>query len=301
MIIQGDARWIPLKANSVDCVVTSPPYFSLRDYGHELQIGLESNPWSYVEEMCYVGEEIRRVLKPSGTFWLNLGDSYINSDNRTGTPKDNRTNTENRELKRKLSKMRRLKKKDLIGVPWLVAFALRDCGWYLRSEVVWVKPSAAPEWSKDRVSRAHETIFMLTKRPNYYYAYNKDVAEDSPHLFDRKDMGTQLGLLDPIEPEVTISDLVSHSVWIMPTAPGKGLHYAQFPPELVRRCIAVGCPKGGTVFDPFVGSGTTVSVAQAMGRVGIGMDLGYQKVAKEKIAGELFSKLVNSDELWIKV
>ncbi len=114
-------------------------------------------------------------------------------------------------------------------------------------------------------------------------------------------MGTQLGLLDPIEPEVTMSDLVSHTVWIMPTAPGKGTHYAQFPPELVRRCIAVGCPKGGIVFDPFCGTGTTVSVAQAMGRVGVGMDLSYQSAAKEKIAGELFAGLVNSDKLWIKV
>lgn len=236
--------------NSVNCCVTSPPYFGLRDYGVTGQLGLEETPEQYVSKMVEVFREVRRVLRDDGTLWLNIGDSYAGSGkgrNADGTHQEggkqgtNKGTVEGRLVKTSAPDC---KPKDLIGIPWMLAFALRADGWYLRQEIIWHKPNPMPESVKDRCTKAHEQIFLLSKSPRYYFdtAAMQEVSVDGSGVRNRR------------------------SVWSVATRSYKGAHFATFPPALIEPCVLAGCPVGGVVLDPFGGSGTTAGVAVAHGR-----------------------------------
>jgi len=302
-IKQGDAIEV-LKAmpeQSVHCCVTSPPYFGLRDYGVEGQIGLERTPEEYVDKLVQVFREVRRVLRDDGTLWLNLGDSYNGSGGAGGDY--NPGGLKEGQPKYPGRKVPGLKPKDLIGIPWMVALALRNDGWYLRSDIVWHKPNAMPESVTDRPTRAHEYIFLLSKSPKYYYDYE---AIKEPAAYDgRKD--TLLKGSPKYEKDV-LPGQVGHSmaakgherwkknergeyvrnkrsVWTVPTKPFPEAHFAVYPPALITPCILAGCPVGGTVLDPLAGSGTTLLVATQHHRKSIGIELNpeYIEIAKRRL------------------
>lgn len=246
--------------NSINCCVTSPPYFGLRDYGVGGQIGLEPTPEEYISKMVVVFREVRRVLRDDGVLFLNIGDSYYN--HRTGhkggmpgqTVHSGRINgkpSKETGCPRRATKLKNIKEKELIGIPWMLAFALRSDGWLIRQEIVWSKPNPTPEKVTDRFTRSHEQIFLLTKQPHY--------AFDSTLVM-----------------EVGVGGLIrrKRSVWEVKTSRISGAHFATFPPALIEPCILAGCPVGGVVLDPFGGvvldpfggSGTTAGVAVAHGR-----------------------------------
>jgi len=267
MLIRGDARTIPLRDGCVDCVVTSPPYYGLRDYGISNQLGLEPTPEAYVANLVAVFREVRRVLKPSGTVWLNLGDSYAT--------------------------------KDLLGIPWRVAFALQADGWYLRSDIIWSKPNPMPESVTDRPTKAHEYMFLLAKQERYFYDAQsvKEQSVDPESLngrhprnahkfmkFDPDGKARTRGGFDDIPAGKLYPLRNRRSVWTITTRPNSLTHFAMMPERLAHLCILAGCPLGGLVLDPFVGSGTVVAVAQRTGRHGVGLDLRYQDLAAERTA-----------------
>jgi len=288
-----------MEDQSVDCCVTSPPYFGLRDYGHEEQIGLEDTPDKYVEKIVEVFGEVKRVLKDDGTVWLNLGDSYAGSwgnaggQNRgkgTQRPIAGKSITKDADTERHGSfvpagargfKDNGIKPKDLIGIPWRVAFALQADGWYLRQDIIWHKPNPMPESVTDRCTKAHEYIFLLSKSAKYYCDM-ESVKEDSvdPESYtgrnkrnDYKGCGTK-GFevregFKNIEQGKTYETRNKRSVWTVTTKPFKGAHFATFPPDLILPCILAGCPEGGTVLDPFGGSGTVGVVARDHSRKAI--------------------------------
>ena len=284
-----------LKSESVNCCVTSPPYWGLRDYGVEGQLGLEDTPEEYVSRMVDVFKEVKRVLKSDGTLWLNLGDSY--AANRSYQVMDKKWrdvgNTKSSEVPPGL------KPKDLVGIPWRVAFALQADGWYLRQDIIWHKPNPMPESVRDRCTKAHEYIFLLSKSVKYYYnidavrepcAEEKTAGQNSTvrskaHLPGNKQNGRGVGCKMP-EKWNNPSGRNKRSVWTIPTKPYKGAHFAVFPPDLIQPCILAGCPEGGTVLDPFMGSGTTLEVARKNGCKGIGIELNpeYVKLAKKRLA-----------------
>jgi DNA modification methylase len=318
MLIRGDARHIPLKAGVVQSVVTSPPYWGLRDYGlGESGIGLERTPEEYVAQIVAVFREVWRVLRDDGMLWLNLGDCYAGSPVGSfngGGFKDKSAQTGGRDMSGvatsgTLDKLKGsgLKPKDLVGIPWRVAFALQADGWYLRSDIIWAKPNPMPESVRDRPTKAHEYVFLLTKSERYYFNQNA-VRESYARLWDAsKPNGRTLGsgstyTIDagmptahkrqarPIAPGLGRN---LRSVWTIATQPYSGAHFATFPQEIPERCIKAGTKPGDVVLDPFCGSGTTVMVAQDLGRVGIGLDLKYQELAAERIGGPLFAAVVN--------
>ena len=224
----------------VNTCVTSPPYFGLRDYGHEGQIGLEDTPEAFVARLVEVFREVRRVLRDDGTLWLNLGDTFG-------------------------------KDKNLLGIPWRVAFALRADGWYLRQDIIWHKPNAMPESATDRCSKAHEYLFLFSKGPQYHYdaeAIMEPIQSDRAASRKAKAGGAGRKELRPhgsaYDGEGTHRN--RRSVWSVSTKPFKGAHFATFPPDLIEPCILAGCPAAGTVLDPFGGSGTTAGVAIKHGR-----------------------------------
>jgi DNA modification methylase len=284
--------------NSVACVVTSPPYWGLRDYGMTGQIGLESTPQAFVCRLVEVFEEVRRVLKPTGTLWLNLGDTY-NAYNGGAGPgsKLSKTQTEQRP---KLEsgyglQDKSLKPKDLIGIPWRVALALQHAGWYLRSDIIWSKPNPMPESVRDRPTKAHEYVFLMSKSERYFYDHEavQEPASypEGPHnMAGCKYVAASCGdpkmrtkaNLDKIGPRATRN---KRTVWTIPTTPYPEAHFATFPEELARTCILAGCPEGGTVLDPFAGSGTTLAVAKALGRSYIGIELNpeYAALAQRRL------------------
>lgn len=232
-----------LDDESICCCVTSPPYYGLRDYGFDGQIGLESTPDEYVNRLVEVFREVRRVLRKDGTLWLNLGDSYSGSGK---GPSGNFTDHGERNVKNFPSKFipTGLKPKDLMGIPWRAAFALQADGWWLRQDIIWHKPNPMPESVKDRCTKSHEYVFLLSKNKKYFYN-NDAVKEDgkiSGEYHNRRD------------------------VWTITKLPYKGAHFATMPPGLAEVCIKAGCPDGGTVLDPFAGSGTTGAVAKQLGR-----------------------------------
>jgi len=302
-IKQGDALSVlkTMPEQSVHCCVTSPPYWGLRDYGVEGQIGLERTPEEYVDKLVQVFREVRRVLRDDGTLWLNLGDSYNGSGGAGGDY--NPGGLKEGQPKYPGRKVPGLKPKDLIGIPWMVALALRNDGWYLRSDIVWHKPNAMPESVTDRPTRAHEYIFLLSKSPKYYYDYE---AIKEPAAYDgRKD--TLLKGSPKYEKDV-LPGQVGHSmaakgherwkknergeyvrnkrsVWTVPTKPFPEAHFAVYPPALITPCILAGCPVGGTVLDPFAGSGTTLLVATQHHRKSIGIELNpeYIEIAKRRL------------------
>ena len=271
-----------LPDNSINCCVTSPPYWGLRDYGVEGQLGLESTPEEYVAKMVEIFREVRRVLRDDGTLWLNLGDSYASGG--MSNPSSKSTLSGGKDLGAADYSITRkvpngLKPKDLVGIPWMVAFALRADGWYLRQDIIWHKPNPMPESVKDRCTKAHEYIFLLSKSRKYYYDHE---AIKEPAAYDgRKD--TLLKGSPKYEKGVVPGQVVhsmaakgherwkknergeyvknKRSVWTIPTKPFKEAHFAIFPEKLIEPCILAGCPEGGIVLDPFMGSGTTAVVA----------------------------------------
>lgn len=296
-ILTGDCRDVlpTLPSESVQCCVTSPPYFGLRDYGVEGQIGLESSVEEYVSELVSVFGEVRRALRPDGVLWLNLGDSYAGSWGAQGhreTPATISRNQIRNHPKRASHtgaiRAAGLKPKDLIGIPWRVAFALQADGWWLRSDVIWSKPNPMPESVADRPTKAHEYLFLLTKGERYFYDADA-IAEPSvsehpsgngfarPQQLSRGGRGSD----EQWTPTATRN---ARSVWTIPTKPYSEAHFATFPPELARRCILAGSRPGDTVLDPFNGAGTTGLVAHEHQRKYIGIEINpeYVKISKRR-------------------
>ena len=251
---------------SVQTCVTSPPYFGLRDYGNDQQIGLEQTPEEFVNKLVEVFIEVRRVLKDDGTLWLNLGDSYVGTGAK-GEHDDPKYPQRNQSQKTAPvnQKIEGLKRKDLIGIPWRVAFALQADGWYLRQDIIWSKPNPMPESVKDRCTKSHEYIFLLSKSPKYYYN-NEAIKEKTDKIGGRpRQFGAtkQIGTMrqDVGETFTDTGFRNKRSVWEVTPKPYSGAHFAVYPPELIEPCILAATKKGDTVLDPFGGSGTTAGVA----------------------------------------
>jgi len=283
--------------------VTSPPYFGLRDYGHEGQLGLEQTPEQYVANMVEVFRLVRELLHDDGTLWLNIGDSYSNigkSGGYTGgicakgVQGEASRGCGNRSLERsKQLADTGLKPKDLIGIPWMLAFALRADGWYLRQDIIWNKPNPMPESVRDRCTKAHEYVFLLSKSGKYYFD-NEAIKEPAIWAGDaRKGKGRltydgkrQGGEGEGREAFVSILETRNRrSVWSVATRPYKGAHFATFPPALIEPCILAGSRPNDVVFDPFMGSGTTAEVAIKHGRQYLGCELNeaYKPLQDERI------------------
>jgi DNA modification methylase len=283
-----------MESESVNCIVTSPPYWGLRDYGHENQLGLEKTPQEFIAKMTEVFRECRRVLAKDGTCWVNMGDSYAGggggnygSGLNVSAHKSNPTAGKDKPS----GVGGGVKVKDLVGIPWRLALSLQDDGWYLRSDIIWAKPNPMPESVTDRPTKSHEYIFLLTKSAKYWYdadaiaekayslAFNGSAKGYAPG--DRNDVG-RANVGERVEGERN-----ARTVWTIATQPYKEAHFATFPEELPKRCILAGCPEGGTVLDPFAGSGTTIAVAIQLGRKGIGIELNaeYAALARKRISG----------------
>jgi DNA modification methylase len=379
-ILIGDCRerLRELPDASVNCCVTSPPYFGLRDYGHEGQMGLEPTPDEFVSGMVEVFREVRRVLRDDGTLWLNIGDSYAASGRGGGGGSfqdgDVGTKVSAANSKRKpvagsalpaglheriqeaggvgrawVKPPPGLKQKDLIGIPWLLAFALRADGWYLRQDIIWSKPNPMPESVRDRCTKAHEYLFLLSKSQRYYFdaeaiaeplglssiarlsqptigeqsgservpgktngpmkavgrraAGNKSHKGKTAYNAGDERMRTKAGLVSFAERErekVEAGDLIGtrnkRSVWEVATQPFSEAHFATYPPALIEPCILAGCPKGGTVLDPFGGAGTTGLVADRFQRDAILIELNpeYAEIARKRLSGDggMFSEVL---------
>lgn len=339
----GEAYYVlrDLPDESVHCCVTSPPYWGLRDYGSDHQLGLEQTPEQYVERLRYVFAEVKRVLRPDGTLWLNLGDTFASDPKKggSGTPNGRNGRGEGYARGKRIERgtgrwgggnasAPTLKPKDLSGIPWRVAFALQDDGWFLRCDLIWAKPNPMPESVKDRPTRSHEYVFLFSRSPRYYFDADA-IAEPAtwygpngypkagPHAgqmhgrakkkppgweerkaagatrgnvaFDGNvGAGTQRG----VHGEGVSHDLGNgltrnaRSVWTIQTQQFAEAHFAVFPEELPRRCIAAGCPQDGVVLDPFMGSGTTALVARRLGRRSIGIELNpsYAELAARRLS-----------------
>jgi DNA modification methylase len=364
MLVCGDARYMPIRSESVQCVVTSPPYWGLRDYGtarwegglvdcsHSVggqvqdnkapgaittgqrpgvdasrcrkcgarridsQIGLESTPEAYVAELVAVFREVWRVLRKDGTVWLVIGDSYgaAGGDTHSGFNgryfgKEFSADKQSETAEHfPLAKKNGLRPKNLVGIPWRVAFALQADGWYLRSDIIWSKPNPMPESVTDRPTKAHEYVFLLTKSERYYYdadAIRESFLEASLNT-DRVTSGQAkrdaLGEMARTTPVgrtcgVHANGRNRRSVWEVATEPYSGAHFAVFPRKLIEPMILAGSRLGDLVFDPFVGSGTTVHVARALGRRGIGLDLKYFDLSASRIYGPLFASTINAYDI----
>jgi len=375
MILNANALAIPLAAKSVHTIVTSPPYYGLRDYGIDEQIGLEVTPDEYIANLVAVFRECKRILRDDGTLWVNIGDSYNGSAPNQSGQNGYNDGRENRDKRYSTGGVNGLKPKDLIGIPWMLAFALRADGWYLRQDIIWAKPNPMPESVKDRCTKSHEYIFLLSKSARYYYD-NEAVMEDAAGGRERfggakyGDKGLDKSRNDTARFDETIVSVRNkRDVWTVTTKPYKGAHYATFNPELIKPCILAGAPEtccakcgapyervvdrekppaevytdsrkpddiaavsnpelgkvgmgqklqdwynehpqtttgfqptcdcnagtsSGIVFDPFVGSGTTVATAIQLGRKGIGLDLSLTYLyenAKDRIKAEMLPLL----------
>jgi DNA modification methylase len=313
-ILVGDVRESlrGLSDGSVRCVVTSPPYWGLRDYGNDGQIGLEQTPELYVAEMVEVFREVRRVLADDGTLWLNLGDSYYSHDP-GGYREGEFLNANGRPPKKGQARNRAgnyvagAKRKDLVGIPWRVAFALQADGWYLRQDIIWAKPNPMPESVTDRCTKAHEYVFLMTKKPRYYY--NAEVVrepfanggewlgrESNTHKVksggnsDRADKGARATTGNP-------NGRNRRSVWTVTTKPFKGAHFAVMPEALAEPCVLAGSAAGDTVLDPFSGSGTVGVVSLRHGRNYIGCELNpkYADLSRKRICDD--QPLMNTVEV----
>lgn len=326
-ILTGDCRDVlpTLEAGSVRCCVTSPPYWGLRDYGHERQIGLERTPEEYVAAIVGVFREVRRVLADDGTLWLNLGDCYAAARGGTTPPAETLAgghggwmpdgSRTNRDRKNGYNPTRDaaaigLKHKDLVGIPWRVAFALQADGWYLRSDIIWSKPNPMPESVTDRPTKAHEYLFLLSKRERYYYDGDaiKEPVQSGPSdikkmiekkdRIDAKHFHNDPGALPAANPRTNIGKKRGvgspegrnrRTVWTVATQPYSGAHFATFPPALIEPCILAGSAAGDAVLDPFGGSGTTAMVAQRLGRRAVVIEINpaYVTLADERTAGTM--------------
>ena len=319
-ILQGNVndKLKEIESDSIQCVVTSPPYWGLRDYGTDDQLGLEATPEEYVDNMVKVFREVKRVLKDDGTVWLNLGDSYCGG-NRKSNPKQSMNGEKETGHKIGYTPSRdmnhdTIKPKDLVGIPWRVAFALQSDGWYLRQDIIWHKPNPMPESVTDRCTKSHEYIFLLSKSAKYFYD-NDAIAEKS--TWDVDGNGTIQRALrqkdtnksSPTKIKNGIRKIYTNgkhnqtfkkvngtrnkrSVWTINTKPYKDSHFAVFPPKLPELCIKAGSSEGDVILDPFFGSGTTGWVAQRLGRKWIGIELNpeYIKIADKRfLQRELFT------------
>lgn len=298
-LYHGDALEVArtLPSESVQTIVTSPPYFGLRDYGEDGQIGAEGSLTEYIDRLVTLFRELRRVLKDDGTFWLNLGDSYAgagygNHDINGQAWKDaaglDRRSNRQQSLKKALE-AEGIRPKNLMGVPWRVAFALQADGWELRSDIIWAKRNLMPEAVTDRPTKAHEYIFLFAKNPRYYYdadairedsdpeqqAHNERYAKEYKAHTERAATTGQPGNVNNvgIHSRPGKPGRNKRSVWTVSSVPFDGAHFAVYPPELIRPCIRAGSRPGDTVLDPFSGSGTTGAVATFEGRKYIGIDL----------------------------
>ena len=305
MIMMGDCRqrMAELPAGYAQTCVTSPPYFGLRDYGQDGQLGLEPTPDEFVAALVEVFREVWRVLADDGTVWLNLGDSYAraggwSNNNGLDGVKRGEGNRARSNMTGRGGQSQKLapglKDKDLIGIPWRVAFALQADGWYLRQDIIWHKPNPMPESVTDRCTKAHEYIFLLSKGPRYYFdadAIKEPCAPDSlsrnkrhksvGNVPDRVDAGGFAGT--PLNGMRNKRD-----VWTVSTKPYRDAHFATFPPDLIEPCILAGAPVGGMVLDPFGGAGTTGLVAERHGRHSVLTELNpaYAALAAERIGTE---------------
>lgn len=315
-VLCGDAleQLRTLEPESVHTCVTSPPYYNLRDYGTAGQIGMEATPEEYIDKLVDVFREVRRVLRPDGTLWVNIGDSYAT---RSGAqPPTNTRNSYGHTAKRTPSGF---KYKDMMGIPWMLAFALRADGWYLRQDIIWHKTNAMPESVRDRCTKAHEYIFLLSKSDRYYFdaaAISEPIAGSSTKRYlqnieaqkgsDRQPGKTNGKMKAALlrfggekyghdgsdesrtksgKPYIPTLRRNKRDVWAVSTGGFKGAHFAVFPERLVEPCILAGCPEGGTVLDPFAGSGTTGAVAKRLRRnfVGVEINPDYWQMATDRI------------------
>ena len=308
-ILCGDAAKVlkTLPDNNVDMCVTSPPYYGLRDYGEQGQIGIEQTPEEYIARLLEVFDEVYRVLKSDGTLWLNIGDSYAGSGKGPmslqvmGDGKNKELYNKDSRIYEVPKKWQGIKPKDLIGIPWMLAFALRERGWYLRSDIIWYKTNCLPESAKDRPTKCHEHIFLLAKSRNYYFDYKaiqEPIKEVSRERYKRgrsdnskyygKDKNLQQNINRPHDDYSKFDQEYrrKRDVWEVSTNTYKmDEHFAMFPEKLIEPCILAGSREGGVVLDPFFGSGTTGAVAKRLQREYIGIDLNarYLEKAKERI------------------
>ena len=291
--------------------VTSPPYYGLRDYGgEENQIGQENTPEEFIDQLVSVFKEVRNVLTDDGTLWINLGDSYYNYRPGKGQsyPKQSVSKT-NQDLptqcNKRGNKLKGLKEKDLIGIPWMFAFAMRSDGWYLRQDIIWHKPNPMPESVKDRCTKSHEYIFLLSKNKKYYYD-NEAIKEPVKQDWGTRDRtkGKYHNSGSGLSPHSGLSKSYDRKnkrdVWSVTNKPFKGSHFAVFPPDLITPCILAGSEKGDIILDPFMGSGTTAMVAKHLGRDYIGCELHEeygnlidQRVPVEEVAQETTNPLAD--------
>jgi DNA modification methylase len=312
-----------LPDNSIDCCVTSPPYWGLRDYGHDDQIGLEQSPEEYVDKIVLLFGEVKRALKDDGTLWLNLGDSYYNFRGYTDyavkqSISSNDAHVMNSPCGKRNAKIDGLKGKDLVGIPWMVAFALRADGWYLRQDIIWHKPNPMPESVTDRCTKSHEYIFLLSKSQKYYFDYEAiqeeaaydgrkdtmmkggDKYADGEYLANGnanslsvkgrerwkfknlQDKGQQTHTIHEKRANGEVDELYAvrnkRDVWTVNTKPFSDAHFATFPEKLIVDMIKAGCPKDGIVLDPFMGSGTTAVVARKLERNYTGFELNQEYI-----------------------
>jgi DNA modification methylase len=297
--MQGDVRQqlATLADGSIQCCVTSPPYWGLRDYGQQGQLGLETTPHEYVENMVTVFRQVHRVLADDGVLWLNLGDSYASYRDGKATPDTTRGNSKGTLVPKGSAANRMaasfdgspIKHKELVGIPWRVAFALQSDGWYLRQDIIWHKPNPMPESVTDRCTKSHEYLFMLTKQPNYYFD-NEAIKEPA------RDWGTRdrtngkyhnagTGLTPHTGLTKSYEKKNKRSVWIITTKPFKGAHFAVMPEALVEPCILSSSRVNDVILDPFTGSGTVGVVAMRNHRQFVGTELNpeYIQIAHQRI------------------
>jgi DNA modification methylase len=295
-------RWASNNVKVQTCV-TSPPYFGLRDYGVDGQIGLEQTPEQYIAAMVEVFRCVRDVLADDGTLWVNIGDSYYNYRPGKGQALVKQSVSATRQdlpdvCARRGNKLDGLKEKDLIGIPWMLAFALRADGWYLRQDIIWHKPNPMPESVRDRCTKAHEYIFLLSKSERYFYDHeaSKEPAVSEKPAGNKRHKYADAYKTGTSEEHRTKAGLVAlagvewetrnrRSVWSVATRPYKGAHFATFPPSLIEPCILAGSRKGDIVLDPFMGSGTTAYVSKIHSRKYLGCELNsdYKKLQEERL------------------
>lgn len=313
-IITGEVSEIlkHIPDESVDMCITSPPYYGLRDYGKDNQIGQEPTPSEYIDRLVQVFKEVKRILKKDGTLWINIGDSYAGSGKgrmKDGTHSQDQSKSSDYHniAGGSFGKTMAIgcKPKDLIGIPWMLAFALRADGWYLRQDIIWAKGNPMPESVKDRCTRSHEYIFMLSKSRKYYFdneaikepAVTKDRVPRGSKGNSRLNSGLRKqdqinrrynGFNDRCAEKGSLPTRNKRDVWFVNTKPCKEAHFAVFPQELIRPAILAGCPQGGIVIDPFIGSGTTGITALQNNRHFIGIDINpqYAEIAKSRIRKE---------------
>lgn len=287
-----------IPSNTIDCCITSPPYWNLRDYNNTDQLGLEETPEQYINNLIQVFQEVHRILKPNGTCWLNVGDSYISAKSRTSSRAHSISQYRDEPTDGKRNDLRGhqvFKNKDLGLIPHRLAIALQEAGWYVRSDIIWAKTNPMPESVKDRPSKSHEHLFLLTKSEKYYYNIDAVRQPHKASSLSRKKRGWN-GNRDTGKIEASFVNLKMEKschplgrnlrdVWYIPVSAFRGAHFATFPQAIVEPCILAGCPEGGIVLDPFIGSGTTALVAKRMNRNYIGIELNedYIKIAERRL------------------